>query len=60
MIMAYERIMVGVKNAVLGIPSAVMPLIIPHLKDQNKAHDIMAILDKASRNALRNASKRST
>ena len=60
MIAAYERIMVGVKNAVLGIPSAVMPLIIPHLKDQNKAHDIMAILDKASRNALRNASKRST
>lgn len=60
MITAYERIMVGVKNAVLGIPSAVMPLIIPHLKDQNKAHDIMAILDKASRNALRNASKRST
>jgi hypothetical protein len=52
--------MVGVKNAVLGIPSAVMPLIIPHLKDPNKAHDIMAILDKASRNALRNASKRST
>ena len=60
MITAYERIMVGVKNAVLGIPSSVMPLIIPHLKDQNKAHDIMAILDKASRNALRNASKRST
>ena len=60
MITAYERIMVGVKNAVLGIPSAVMPLIIPHLKDQNKAHDIMAILNKASRNALRNASKRST
>lgn len=60
MITAYERIMVGVKNAVLGIPSSVMPLIIPHLKDQNKAHDIMAILDKASRNALRNASKRSS
>lgn len=58
MITAYERIMVGVKNAVLGIPSSVMPLIIPHLKDQNKAHDIMAILDKATRDALRIAVER--
>ena len=55
MITAYERIMVGVKNAVLGIPSSVMPLIIPHLKDQNKAHDIMAILDRATRDSLRSA-----
>lgn len=55
MITAYERIMVSVKNAVLGIPSSVMPLIIPHLRDQNKAHDIMAILDKATRDSLRSA-----
>lgn len=55
MISAYERIMVSVKNAVLGIPSSVMPLIIPHLKDQNKAHDIMAILDRATRDSLRSA-----
>lgn len=55
MITAYERIMVSVKNSVLGIPSSVMPLIIPHLKDQNKAHDIMDLLDKATRGALRSA-----
>ncbi|MDD4342395.1 MAG: hypothetical protein PHO14_09215, partial [Kiritimatiellae bacterium] len=55
MITAYERIMVSVKNSVLSIPSSVMPLIIPHLKDQNKAHDIMDLLDKATRGALRSA-----
>ncbi len=55
MISAYERIMVSVKNSVLGIPSSVMPLIIPHLRDQNKAHDIMAILDRATRDSLRSA-----
>ena len=58
MISAYERIMVSVKNSVLGIPSSVMPLIIPHLKDQNKAHDIMDLLDKATRGALRSAVER--
>jgi len=58
MISAYERIMVSVKNSVLGIPSSVMPLIIPHLRDQNKAHDIMAILDRATRDSLRSAAER--
>ena len=58
MITAYERIMVGVKNAVLGIPSAVMPLIIPHLRRPESAHEISRLLDSRCRDALRSAAER--
>jgi hypothetical protein len=58
MITAYERIMVGVKNAVLGIPSSVMPLIIPHLRRPESAHEIARLLDARCRDALRSAAER--
>lgn len=58
MITAYERIMVGVKNAVLGIPSSVMPLIIPHLRRPESAHEISRLLDARCRDALRSAAER--
>lgn len=58
MISAYERIMVSVKNAVLGIPSSVMPLIVPHLRDPQSAHEISRLLDARCRDALRSAAER--
>ena len=54
----YSRVFVGVKNAVLGIPSAVMPLIIPHLRRPESAHEISRLLDSRCRDALRSAAER--
>ena len=54
----FSRIFVGVKNAVLGIPSAVMPLIIPHLRRPESAHEISRLLDARCRDALRSAAER--
>ena len=56
----YERIIIGVKNAVLGMATSIIPQIIPHLTDSEKAHEIKAIIDKAARDALRSASTRSS
>lgn len=54
----YSRVFVGVKNAVLGIPSSVMPLIVPHLRDPQSAHEISRLLDARCRDALRGAAER--
>lgn len=54
----YSRVFVGVKNAVLGIPSSVMPLIIPHLRRPESAHEISRLLDARCRDALRGAAER--
>lgn len=54
----FSRIFVGVKNAVLGIPSSVMPLIIPHLRRPESAHEIARLLDSRCRDALRSAAER--
>ena len=54
----YSRVFVGVKNAVLGIPSSVMPLIIPHLRRPESAHEISRLLDSRCRDALRSAAER--
>ena len=54
----YSRVFVGVKNAVLGIPSAVMPLINPHLRRPESAHEISRLLDARCRDALRGAAER--
>ncbi len=54
----FSRIFVGVKNAVLGIPSSVMPLIIPHLRRPESAHEISRLLDARCRDALRSAAER--
>lgn len=54
----YSRVFIGVKNAVLGIPSSVMPLIVPHLRDPQSAHEISRLLDARCRDALRSAAER--
>ena len=54
----YSRVLVGVKNAVLGMPNAIMPIVIGYLKDPNKAHEISRLLDARCRDALRGAAER--
>lgn len=54
----FGRIIVSVKNAVLGVPSSAVPLLMPYLKDPEKAHDVFSILDRLCRNALQSASDR--
>ena len=49
----FEKVIVGIKNAVLGIPSNVIPQLIPFLRDPEQAHEVHAIIDRASRDALR-------
>ncbi len=55
---AYMRVLVSVKNAVLGIPANIMPLIIPHLRRPESAHEISRLLDARCRDALRGAAER--
>ena len=55
---AYMRVLVGVKNAVLGIPANIMPLIIPHLRRPESAHEIARLLDSRCRDSLRGAAER--
>ena len=50
---AYMRVLVGVKNAVLGMPNAIMPIVIGYLKDPNKAHEVALIMDSKVRDILR-------
>lgn len=56
----FERVIVSVKNAVLGIPSNVIPQLIPYLRDPEQVHGVHDILDRAARDALRAASERHT
>ena len=53
----FMRVIVGVKNAVLGIASNVVPQIIPYLRDPEHAFAVQSIIDKAARDALRAASE---
>ena len=56
----FERVIVSVKNAILGLPSSVMPLLIPYLREPEKAHEVRTIIDKACRDSLHTASERHT
>ena len=50
---AYMRVLVSLKNAVLGMPNAIMPIVIGYLKDPNKAHEVARIMDSKVRDILR-------
>lgn len=54
----FEKVIVGIKNAVLGIPSNVIPQLIPFLRDPDAAHEVHTIIDRASRDALRSVRTR--
>ena len=52
----FGRVIISVKNAVLGVPSSAVPLLMPYIRDPEKAHDVFSILDRLCRNALQAAS----
>jgi phage terminase Nu1 subunit (DNA packaging protein) len=54
----YSRVIEGVKNNLLGVPSAVIPLLMPYLRDPANAGDVHRILDARIRDALRGAAER--
>ena len=49
----FVKVVVGVKNNLLGVPNAVIPLILPYLKDEASARAIYKIIDDKIRGALR-------
>lgn len=55
---AYSRVLISVKNAVLGMPNAIMPIVIGYLKDPNKAHEVAQLMDGKVRDILRQTAER--
>jgi hypothetical protein len=55
---AYMRVLVSLKNAVLGMPNAIMPLLINYIADPNKAHEVARIMDGKVRAILRQTAER--
>lgn len=54
----YSRVLVSVKNAVLGMPSAIMPQLIPYLKHPDRAGEVASMLDAKVREILRQTAQR--
>ena len=54
----FERVIIGLKNMVLGLPSNVIPQIIPFLREPENAFEVQRIIDKAARDALRSVAER--
>ena len=52
----YEKVLNGVKNAVLGIPSSAVAHIMPYLRKPEDAGLVREILDRVSRESLRSIS----
>lgn len=49
----YLRVVGGVRNAVLGVASSCVSMIMPYLRDQNDAFAVQQIIDRMIREALR-------
>jgi phage terminase Nu1 subunit (DNA packaging protein) len=54
----YSKVITGVKNNLLGVPAAVIPLLMPYLRDPANAGDVHRIIDERIRGALRGAAER--
>lgn len=54
----FEKVIVGIKNAVLGIPSTAVAQILPYLRDPDDAFKVREILDKVTRDSLRSIGER--
>lgn len=53
----FERVIITIKNAVLGLPSGLIPQLMPFLSDADRAHEVRTIIDKAARDCLRSISQ---
>lgn len=49
----YLKVITGIKNSVLGIPSSATLLLLPLLADPDRGKEVCAILDRLCRDALR-------
>ena len=49
----YMKVVTGIKNNLLGVPSSAVPLLLPHLKNPDDANTIHGIIDRLIRDALR-------
>ena len=49
----YFKVITGLKNNLLGVPSSAIPLILPYLKDPDSAFEVHKIIDEKIRDALR-------
>lgn len=56
----YEKVIIGIKNAVLGIPSTSVAQLLPYLRSPDDAYQVRAILDKVTRDSLRSIGERNT
>ena len=56
----YEKVIIGIKNAVLGIPSTAVAQLLPFLRSPDDAYQVRAILDKVTRDSLRSIGERNT
>lgn len=54
----FEKVIVGIKNAVLGIPSTAVAQILPFLRNPEDAFQVRAVLDKVTRDSLRSIADR--
>lgn len=54
----FLKVITGLKNAVLGIPSAAVPLLMAHLKNPDDAQAVFAVLDRLVRDTLRTVAER--
>lgn len=49
----YMRVVAGVRNAVLGIPSSCVSMLMPYMRKQNDAPKVQQVIDGICREALR-------
>lgn len=56
----YEKVIIGIKNSVLGIPSTAVAQLLPFLRSPDDAYQVRAILDKVTRDSLRSIGERTT
>jgi hypothetical protein len=54
----FLKVVTGLKNAVLGIPSAAVPRLAAHMKNPDSAQAVFAVLDRLARDTLRDVAER--
>jgi predicted DNA-binding transcriptional regulator AlpA len=54
----FLKVVTGLKNAVLGIPSAAVPRLAAHMKNPDSAQAVFAVLDRLVRDTLRDVAER--
>jgi phage gp46-like protein len=54
----FLKVVTGLKNAVMGIPSAAIPQLMAHLKNPDSAQAVFGVLDRLVRDTLRDVAER--